>query len=96
VATLVRLFVNHRPAPAKSLTLDSIDGAFAALSTTSADGATSAITLDDLVETLTASGEQLSDEELAMVITSLLHTTPLEDVLGRVPSAAKFANVLGF
>jgi WD40 repeat protein/Ca2+-binding EF-hand superfamily protein len=90
IETLVRLFVNHRPA--KGLSMENIEGAFATL-THGVDG----ISIEDLLTVLQTSGEHVSEEELARHFSVLLSGQRLKDVLPPAITAANFSSgVLGF
>ena len=88
--TMVRLFVNHRPA--QPLTLDAIEGAFAALTAGSGE-----LPTDALLDVLQNSGELMSESELAKHLGTLIYGTGVKDVLGPNATAQSFSSeVLGF
>lgn len=90
VETLVRLFVNHRPA--KGLSMDDIERAFEVLS----DGK-GGIKLEDLIEVLQKSGEHVPEEELAKHFSALLSGQKIQDAIPAVVTAGDFSTgVLGF
>eukprot|EP00036_Acanthoecidae_sp_10tr_P019368 CAMPEP_0206307364 /NCGR_PEP_ID=MMETSP0106_2-20121207/11289_1 /ASSEMBLY_ACC=CAM_ASM_000206 /TAXON_ID=81532 /ORGANISM="Acanthoeca-like sp., Strain 10tr" /LENGTH=1211 /DNA_ID=CAMNT_0053738337 /DNA_START=111 /DNA_END=3746 /DNA_ORIENTATION=- len=90
IDTLVRLFVNHRPA--LGLSMDEIEHAFEVLA-----GGKKGVPVDTLVDVLQTLGEHASQEELAKHFGVLLAGQSLNDALSPHATADNFSSgVLGF